>query len=88
MSNVFWISSELYGSRSIIEEKYRYLEDKYKFSHLDFYSDIGNIVHKIKVEVNGDYISQKVKKKLIELRDHVSEWCLSLVSPKIIYLCT
>ena len=75
--------SKLYSPRSIIGENYRYLLYKYKFSHLDFYSDIGNIVNKIKVEANDDYISHTVK-ELIELRDHVSE--CSIVSPKIIYL--
>ena len=53
------------------------------FSLLEFYSDIGNIVNKIKVKVNDDYISHTVK-ELIELRDHVSQ--CSIVSPKIIYL--
>ena len=40
---------------------------KLKFSHLDFYYDIGKIINKSKVEVNDDYISHTVK-ELIELR--------------------
>ena len=51
-----------------------------KFSHLEFYSDIGNIVNKIRSKVTYDYISHTVK-ELVELRDHVSE--CSIVSPKL-----
>ena len=60
---------------------YRYLLYKYKFLHPDFYSDIGNIVNKIKVYVNDDYISHTVE-ELIELWDYVIE--CSIVSSKFI----
>ena len=62
----------------MIDNNNKYLLYKYKLLHLDFYSDIDNIV-----EVKGDCKSHTVK-ELIELRDHVSE--CSIVSPKIKYL--
>ena len=64
--------SKCYSPRSIIGENDIYLLYKYKISHLDFYSDIGDIVNKIRSKVNDDYIKHTVK-EWIELRDHVSD---------------
>ena len=66
----FITRSKVYSPRSIIAN-YRYFLYKYKFSHLNFYSDIGDIVNKIRSKVNDDYIKHTVK-EWIELRDHVS----------------
>ena len=46
--------------RSTLAEYYKYLLYKYKFSHSDLYSDIGNIISKIPLATMDDSITYTV----------------------------
>ena len=69
--------------RSTLAENYKYLLYKYKFSHLDFYSDIGNIISKIPLATVDDSITYTVR-ELCELRDHVNT--CEIVSHNMIHI--
>ena len=60
-------------------ENYKYLLCKHGFSHLDFYSDIGNIIDKIPLASMDDSITHTDKK----LWDHINT-CI-IVSTTIIH---
>ena len=59
---------KLFSPSFVLAENYRYLLHKYKFSHLDFYTDIGNILSKIELSETEDPITHTVK-ELVEVRD-------------------
>ena len=44
----------MFSPSYVLAENYRYLLDKYKFSYLDFYTDIGNILSKMELSVTED----------------------------------
>ena len=58
---------KLFSPSSILAEKHRYLLYN-NFSYLDFYTDIGSILSKIKLSVTYDPITHTAE-KLVEVRD-------------------
>ena len=70
--------------RSTLAGNYKYLLYKYKFSHLDFDLDIGNILSKIPLKTVNDSVTYTTR-ELCELRDHVKYTC-EIVSPNMIHV--
>ena len=69
---------------SILAEYYRY---KYTVSHLDFYTDIGNILSKIELSVTDDPITHTVKKNWLNfIRVLLDQLCIDQQLYRYIYV--
>ena len=61
-------------------ENYKHLLYKYTFSHLDFYSDRGNILSKILLATVDDSITYTAKELCINM---ISQFACKIVSPNM-----